>query len=565
MVKQLSPVIRADGYHILSDATGVPDLFSHIGPTMRRLLPGHRHEPTALTGRARLLVTLWVLIVVPVLLSLSLGAVLLLPKLVTSAWDSGQMIATAMPHQASHGQILDLLASVVRLLALVLPVLGSVLVTQKILRTVGGKAHKWSAGSPPRRAVVIAAAAGVAAAMAWAWWPSGQYQPIRPTDNGTIGGLVRMVYSPTTVARPMPTFAQLELTPGRHLALTMIPVGGATRSHPALFVIPGSKGKPPVAIVSYSTPAPTGAATASTGPGTGAGGSGTTTAAGGGAGGSTSTVGGSTSTTGAPGSAGTPIQTASGAAFPFTLPSAPGPGGTQALAENTTNGGVVYDVAYSLVTISGGAPVTNTNSAYALAHCQSCTTVAVSFQVILIVGHSKYIAPINAAGSLNYNCPACTTTAIADQLVITLKSQPSAALLAKLNAVLQQLNALPSLGVQGTPAAVASQVAAVQQQIDTALTDSGLPAQPIDTGTATTGTTSTPTSSTTIPAPTNTQTQQQSTTTAPAQSTTTSTTPAPPANTTPSTTTTTATTPTTSTTTTTTDTTSTATSTTPAG
>ena len=28
MVKQLSPVIRADGYHILSDATGVPDLYS---------------------------------------------------------------------------------------------------------------------------------------------------------------------------------------------------------------------------------------------------------------------------------------------------------------------------------------------------------------------------------------------------------------------------------------------------------------------------------------------------------------------------------------------------------
>ena len=39
MVKQLSPVIRADGYHILSDATGVPDLYAHIGPTLRRLLP----------------------------------------------------------------------------------------------------------------------------------------------------------------------------------------------------------------------------------------------------------------------------------------------------------------------------------------------------------------------------------------------------------------------------------------------------------------------------------------------------------------------------------------------
>jgi len=30
MVKQLSPVIRADGYHILSDATGVPDLYSPL-------------------------------------------------------------------------------------------------------------------------------------------------------------------------------------------------------------------------------------------------------------------------------------------------------------------------------------------------------------------------------------------------------------------------------------------------------------------------------------------------------------------------------------------------------
>ena len=110
---------------------------------------------------------------------------------------------------------------------------------------------------------------------------------------------------------------------------------------------------------------------------------------------------------------------------------------------------MTYDVAYSLVTVSNGAPVTNTNSAYALAHCKSCTTVAVSFQVVLIVGHSKDIAPINAAGSLNYDCPACTTTAIADQLVVTLKSQPTAALLAKLDADLKQLNAVAGAGRTG--------------------------------------------------------------------------------------------------------------------
>ena len=51
MVKQLSPIIRADGYHILSDATGVPDLYSHMGPTLRRLLPWRRREPSALSGK----------------------------------------------------------------------------------------------------------------------------------------------------------------------------------------------------------------------------------------------------------------------------------------------------------------------------------------------------------------------------------------------------------------------------------------------------------------------------------------------------------------------------------
>src|SRR3954447_13014553 len=86
MVKNLSPVIRSDGYHVLSDATGVPDLYAHIGPTVRRLLPGHRREPSALTGRARVLVTVWVLVIVPVLVSMSLSAILLFPKLAASTW-----------------------------------------------------------------------------------------------------------------------------------------------------------------------------------------------------------------------------------------------------------------------------------------------------------------------------------------------------------------------------------------------------------------------------------------------------------------------------------------------
>ncbi|HET6870981.1 MAG TPA: hypothetical protein VFH80_34035 [Solirubrobacteraceae bacterium] len=531
MVKQLSPIIRADGYHILSDATGVPDLFAHMGPTLRRLLPGHRHEPSALSGRARFLVTAWVLIVVPVLMSLAIGAVLLLPKLATSSWDSGRLIVTDLPHEVSHAQIVDIFASLVRLLALVLPVAGSVMVTQKIVRTTGGRAAAWSSGRPVRRGVVLAGAGLALAGVAWAWWPAGQYQPVRPTDGGTIGSLVRWVSAPKTLARPGGGYigfvapaatAPPQLTPGKHLAVAMVPVGGASRTHPALFVIRGGHGKPPVAILSSSAPTPSGVPTASGAGTSGAGASDTT--GGGSSGASTSTP--TTASSSPPTDA---------TAFPFALPSAPGPGGTQAVATNTKDGGVVYDVAYALVTVTGGANVTNTNSAYALAHCKACTTVAVSFQLVLIVGSSHVIAPINAAGALNYNCPACVTTALADQIVVTLKAQPSQQLLDTLNADLKQLNALPALGAGGTPAAVASEVGAVQQEIDTALQSSGLVANPPSS--SSTSTSTTPTSSTTTPAPTTSTSSSASTT--PAQtatgttstSTSTSTSPAAPSTT----------------------------------
>ena len=457
MVKNLSPMIRSDGYHILSDLTGVPDLFSHMGPTLRRLLPGHRHEPSALTGRARLLVTLWVLIIVPVLLTMSFSAVLLLPKLVTTAYDSGSHIVAAIPHQG----ILEVLASVLRLVALVLPVAGSALVSHKIIRMVVGKARSWSAGSPPRRAGVIAAGAGVVALMVWAWWPAGQYQPVRANQGGTLLSMGELVSSPSSVARPVAAAPVApQLTPGTHLAVSMIPVGGASRRHPALFLVSRGHGKPPVAILSPSAPPPP-ASTPTTGTGT-----------------TTSTTSTSSTPTGSTSPAPAPSAAAPATAFPFQLPSAPGPNDSQALAVNRTNGGVMYDVAYSLVTVSGGAPVTERNSAFALANCNACTTVAVSFQVVLIVGRSKYIAPIDAAGAENGNCPACVTTALADQIVVTLKSQPSAQLLSQLQDDLKQLNALPQLGVGGTPAAVTAQVSAIQQQIDSQLQASGQLANP---------------------------------------------------------------------------------------
>jgi putative peptide zinc metalloprotease protein len=444
MVKQLSPVIRADGYHILSDATGVPDLYAHIGPTLSRLVPGRRREPSALTGRARLLVTLWVLVIVPVLLATALTAVLLLPKVVASAWESGSALTSAMPEQAGDGDLVELLVSALRLVSLTLPVLGVTYIAWRLARGAASRAASWSGGRTGRRLVVAAVTVAAACALAWAWWPAGQYEPIRASDRGTLVDAGRLVASPASSSSPTEPAASAatapapEVPPGTYVAVSLIPEGGATEDDPAVFVITDPAGdRAPVLIATTSTPpeaAPTDAQ-----PSTDA-----------------------------------DAPTTPAAAFSFGLPDAPGEDDSQALAVNRTDGGTTYSIAYSLVTVRDGDPVDPRNGAHAFANCHACTTVAVSFQVVLVVGTSQLVTPVNIAEALNGNCPQCVTTAIANQIVVSIGEEPSAELLTELNAELERLDSLDELGDEETPDQIATQVTDVQRSINQILVDSGL-------------------------------------------------------------------------------------------
>ena len=106
--------------------------------------------------------------------------------------------------------------------------------------------------------------------------------------------------------------------------------------------------------------------------------------------------------------------------FPFDQPLPPDEGDNQALAVNTTDDTVVYDLAFAMIWVDGEQPVTNTNEAYAAASCEDCAAVAVSFQVVLIVGDADTVVPANLATAVNYNCVRCLTYALASQLVVTL-------------------------------------------------------------------------------------------------------------------------------------------------
>jgi putative peptide zinc metalloprotease protein len=342
-------------------------------------------------------------------------------------------------------------------------VLGVALMVERLVRTRAAKALAWSAGRPERRAALALATAGLVALLAWAWWPSGQYRPVRASDSGTLVSAVRTVRAPQAAVRPQP--AAVRLSPGRHLAVALIPRGGATRQRPALFVVKGrGKDEKSVVIVSDQAPATRG----------------------------TPALGGAPAASAAPPAA---APSVAATAFPIKLPDKPGPHDSQALAVNSTDGGIVYDVVYSLVTVKDGDTVDEENSAYALASCKACMTVAVSFQLVLVVGQSDVIKPINVAEALNVNCPSCITTAIATQIVVTLRSEPSDELLRRLTEELRKLDAIKDLGAGGTPAAVAAVVDQVQREINQELGDSGAVATPTPTPTPSATPTPTPSAS----------------------------------------------------------------------
>ena len=87
MLQQLIPVVRFDGYYVLADLAGVPDLFARVGPVLRSLRPGSPPDPRVrdLKPAARRLVTGWVLVVVPVLAFVIGWMLWTLPEIIASA------------------------------------------------------------------------------------------------------------------------------------------------------------------------------------------------------------------------------------------------------------------------------------------------------------------------------------------------------------------------------------------------------------------------------------------------------------------------------------------------
>lgn len=214
IVQQLLPLLRLDGYYVLSDAVGVPDLHKRIGPIMRSLLPWRRTEDAVreLRTRVRVVVTAWVLVVVPLLLLNAGFMVLSAPRIIATGWDSA---ARLLGELTTAGDTAARIMAAVQLVFLVIPLVGVALMFVRLTRALLSRLRRWSAGSTTRQVLAGLAGVAVVAALAFLWWPDGRLTPYRQGERGTVQQSVAEVATAGT-GRPLlrsPGEAQTALPP----------------------------------------------------------------------------------------------------------------------------------------------------------------------------------------------------------------------------------------------------------------------------------------------------------------------------------------------------------------
>jgi putative peptide zinc metalloprotease protein len=180
MAQQLLPAVRFDGYFVLADLAGVPDLFARIWPVLSSLRPGRPTDPRVaeLRPRARRLISGWVFAVIPCLafglgwlfwnlphiVTTSVSAIGAQASDLTAAWDRHDPAAVVLATLAVVLLAVPLLGLAVVLPRLVMaPVRLAVHVNRRAGRrdrpagTSGPAAPGWPAAITPHPARTAAA------------------------------------------------------------------------------------------------------------------------------------------------------------------------------------------------------------------------------------------------------------------------------------------------------------------------------------------------------------------------------------------------------------------------
>lgn len=411
IVRQLLPLVRLDGYHILADLTGVPDLFAHIKPILAGLLPTRwgRAESKVLKPWVRVVVTLWTFAVVPVLAFMLLTAVLMFPRLAATAWESATIQWSDLTALWGQGEYAGAAVRVLAIAALLLPVAAIAYLASRVIRRVTTRTWRATAKRPVLRSVAVMTAAALLTALTLAWWPDGQYQPIGRNASGLPVDVRfrQMLGDENGTGNAAGT--RMPLTTTDAVSSNSDPVA---TSEEGLAPTPTAEGSQDDGAEPYGD-------------------------------------------------------------HRFAVPDAPGAGDNQAVAINYQDGAALVDVAFSLLVLAEGT-VDNNNEAWALASCNACTTIAAALQILLVVNSPETVIPENIAVAVNADCATCATYALAIQLVATITGPPSQEALAALLAVQTDLEALEAAAGDMTAEELTTELFEIRDEVVAILEADGI-------------------------------------------------------------------------------------------
>ncbi|SDZ18430.1 putative peptide zinc metalloprotease protein [Saccharopolyspora shandongensis] len=142
---QLLPSIRFDGYYILSDLVGAPDLFDRMGPVLRSLLPGRRPHPRVqeLKPWVRRVITVWVVLTIPFMAYWITAFLLLAPYVLPTLWHSLILQWNITGGSIQAGDAAGAAVGMLRLAMLVLPWAGITLVLPNLTSQFARSFRKW--------------------------------------------------------------------------------------------------------------------------------------------------------------------------------------------------------------------------------------------------------------------------------------------------------------------------------------------------------------------------------------------------------------------------------------
>lgn len=205
IVHQLLPVVRLDGYYIVADLTGVPDLFTRIKPIFSSMIPGRKPDERVVVLKrwVRVAVTAWVLVVVPLLLAQLLMILIHLPRILGTAWSSAQKQGHAVGKAFASGHALSGVSGAVQIVALALPIVGILLMLVRIAQQGGAWTWEHTKGRPMARGLAVVAGGAVVAALAAAWLPKQNYKPIQRNEKGTMADGVAAIEKLPTRRAPL--------------------------------------------------------------------------------------------------------------------------------------------------------------------------------------------------------------------------------------------------------------------------------------------------------------------------------------------------------------------------